>query len=281
MGRRRLIASAGALLLAGTFLRGVPARSATPSCDYTVSYGHTVSVHGTTTASFTVCTGAPAPSLLDVRVKPTDRTASLHLELDLADGTYLRSSATGAPGVTQRVALANPREQRYEVSVDAGLLSAERFKGATFTACGVNGENPMWSVPAECAFPSATQNEISEKDAITMLSNGVFVVSEGANMPTTAEGVQRFLDAAILYGPGKAANAGGVAVSGLEMSQDAQRMMWPREEVDRKLKDIMRAIHQRCVEAATEYGTPGNYVNGANIGGFVKVADAMLDEGIV
>ena len=114
-----------------------------------------------------------------------------------------------------------------------------------------------------------------------MLSNGVFVVSEGANMPTTAEGVQRFLDAAILYGPGKAANAGGVAVSGLEMSQDAQRMMWPREEVDRKLKDIMRAIHQRCVEAATEYGTPGNYVNGANIGGFVKVADAMLDEGIV
>lgn len=157
----------------------------------------------------------------------------------------------------------------------------ERFTGATFTACGVNGENPMWGVPADCAFPSATQNEISEKDAITMLTNGVRVVSEGANMPTTAEGVRRFLDAGILYGPGKAANAGGVAVSGLEMSQDAQRMTWPREEVDRRLKDIMRAIHQQCLEAAAEYGTPGNYANGANIAGFVKVANAVLDEGIV
>jgi glutamate dehydrogenase (NADP+) len=139
----------------------------------------------------------------------------------------------------------------------------------------------MWMVPAQCAFPSATQNEISEKDAITLLGNGVFVVSEGANMPTTAEGVERFLDAGILYGPGKAANAGGVAVSGLEMSQFSQRMTWPREEVDRRLKDIMRAIHQQCLTAAAEYGTPGNYVNGANIAGFVKVADAMLDEGIV
>jgi glutamate dehydrogenase (NADP+) len=158
---------------------------------------------------------------------------------------------------------------------------AAHFQKSTFTACGVNGENPMWFVPADCAFPSATENEISEKDAISMLANGVFVVSEGANMPTTPEGVERFLEAGVLYGPGKAANAGGVAVSGLEMSQDAQRISWPREEVDRRLKDIMRSIHQQCVEAAVEYGTPGNYVHGANIAGFIKVADAMLDQGLV
>ena len=171
----------------------------------------------------------------------------------------------------------------YDPDVRRGRIVeyTDHFKKATFTACGVNGENPMWSVPAQCAFPSATENEISEKDAITLLANGVFVISEGANMPTTPDGVERFLEAGILYGPGKAANAGGVAVSGLEMSQDAQRIMWPREDVDRRLKDIMRAIHQQCLEAAEEYGVAGNYVHGANIAGFVKVADAMLDQGLV
>jgi glutamate dehydrogenase (NADP+) len=158
---------------------------------------------------------------------------------------------------------------------------ADQFSGAEFHAAPNNGENPMWAIPADCAFPSATQNEITDKDALNLLHGGVYVVSEGANMPTVPEGVERFLQAGILYGPGKAANAGGVAVSGLEMGQDALRITWPREEVDARLKDIMRAIHQQCVDASMEYGTPGNYVSGANIAGFVKVADAMLDQGLV
>ena len=157
----------------------------------------------------------------------------------------------------------------------------QKFKGATFTLCGTNGVNPMWGIPADCAFPSATQNEISEKDAMSLLHGGVFVVSEGANMPTVPEGVERFLEAGILYGPAKAANAGGVAVSGLEMTQDSLRISWEREEVDHRLKEIMKRIHKQCRDTAEEYGTPGNYVNGANIAGFVKVADAMIDEGLV
>src|SRR5205823_11991563 len=125
------------------------------------------------------------------------------------------------------------------------------------------------------AIPSATQNEVGYKDALNLLHGGVYVVSEGANMPTVPEGVEAFLNAGILYGPGKAANAGGVAVSGLEMAQDSLRIMWAREEVDARLKDIMKAIHQQCRETAEDYGVPGNYVHGVNIAGFVKVADAM------
>jgi len=158
---------------------------------------------------------------------------------------------------------------------------AEEFPGVEYQAAPFNGENPLWSIPAQAAFPSATQNEISEKDAVNLLHGGVYVVSEGANMPTEAAGVELFLEAGILYGPAKAANAGGVAVSGLEMSQDSLRVSWPREEVDARLKDIMKAIYKQCREAADDYGTPGNFVNGANIAGFVKVADAMLDQGIV
>ena len=159
---------------------------------------------------------------------------------------------------------------------------AEHFPGATFTPFDPTADaNPLWSVPADCAFPSATQNEINAKDAANLLAGGVYVVSEGANMPTSPEGVDQFVSAGILYGPGKAANAGGVAVSGLEMAQDSLRMAWPREEVDARLKDIMKSIHKQCRQTAEEYGTPGNYVNGANIAGFVKVADAMLDQGLV
>jgi glutamate dehydrogenase (NADP+) len=159
---------------------------------------------------------------------------------------------------------------------------ARRFPGATFTPFDPTADaNPLWSVPADCAFPSATQNEINAKDAANLLAGGVYVVSEGANMPTSPEGVDQFVNAGILYGPGKAANAGGVAVSGLEMAQDSLRMAWPREEVDARLKDIMKSIHKQCRLTAEEYGTPGNYVNGANIAGFVKVADAMLDQGLV
>jgi glutamate dehydrogenase (NADP+) len=159
---------------------------------------------------------------------------------------------------------------------------ADRFPGVSYFPADPNADhNPLWDIKAEAAFPSATENEINAKDAANLLNNGVYVISEGANMPTVPEGVEQFLNAGILYGPGKAANAGGVAVSGLEMSQDSLRAMWPREEVDLRLKEIMKAIHKQCRETAEEYGAPGNYVVGANIAGFVKVADAMLDQGIV
>ena len=141
--------------------------------------------------------------------------------------------------------------------------------------------NPLWDHEADCAFPSATQNEINEKDAVNLLKNKVYCVSEGANMPTTIGGVRHFLNENILYGPGKAANAGGVAVSGLEMAQNSMRYSWMKDEVDNRLHIIMKSIHKTCVEVAERFGTPGNYVNGANIGGFLKVADAMLDQGIV
>jgi len=142
------------------------------------------------------------------------------------------------------------------------------------------GKRP-WDIKCDCAFPSATQNEIDGDDAKTLLKNGCFVISEGANMPSTPEAVNAFIDAKILYGPGKAANAGGVATSGLEMCQNSMRLKWTSEEVDQKLNGIMAAIHTQCVEAAAEYGQPGNYVMGANIAGFVKVADSMLDQGVV
>ena len=159
---------------------------------------------------------------------------------------------------------------------------AQEFKGAVFTALDEKlDHNPLWNHPAQCAFPSATQNEINAKDAQNLLRNGVYVVSEGANMPTTSEGVALFLDAGILFGPGKAANAGGVATSGLEMAQNSMRLSWTREEVDARLQGIMKAIHKTCRTTAERFGTPGNYVNGANIGGFLKVANAMLDQGVV
>jgi glutamate dehydrogenase (NADP+) len=142
------------------------------------------------------------------------------------------------------------------------------------------GKNP-WGIACDCAFPCATQNEISGEDAKSLLKNGCTLVSEGANMPSEPEAVDAYLEAGILYGPGKAANAGGVATSGLEMSQNAMRMSWPREEVDSRLDEIMVAIHRNCQETAEEYGHKGNYVIGANIAGFVKVAEAMLDQGVV
>jgi glutamate dehydrogenase (NADP+) len=159
---------------------------------------------------------------------------------------------------------------------------AERYPSAVFTPVDSAADhNPLWDHKADCAFPCATQNEINGVDAQHLVNNGIVAVSEGANMPTTPEGIDIFLGSGILYGLGKAANAGGVAVSGLEMTQNSMRLCWTRQEVDERLKMIMRSIHKTCLEAAEQYGTPGNYVNGANIAGFVKVADAMLDQGIV
>lgn len=152
---------------------------------------------------------------------------------------------------------------------------ADQF-GGTFH----EGKTP-WGIACDCAFPCATQNEISGEDAKLLLENGCTLISEGANMPSEPEAIDAYLAAGILYGPGKAANAGGVATSGLEMSQNAMRMSWPREEVDSRLDEIMVAIHENCYQTAEEYGHHGNYVIGANIAGFVKVAEAMLDQGVV
>ncbi|MDF1594067.1 MAG: NADP-specific glutamate dehydrogenase [Desulfobacterales bacterium] len=158
----------------------------------------------------------------------------------------------------------------------------EKYSEAVYTEAETSLDyNPLWSHKADCAFPCATQNEINAKDAANLMKNGVGLITEGANMPCTPEAVNIFLDKKILYAPGKASNAGGVAVSGLEMAQNSMRLNWPREEVDNRLKMIMKNIHQTCLDAAAEYGEPGNYFVGANIAGFVKVVNAMRDQGLV
>jgi len=159
---------------------------------------------------------------------------------------------------------------------------ADKFKSAKYVAVDPRLDyNPLWAIKADCAFPSATQNEINAKDAATLVMNGCKLVAEGANMPSTLDATKLFLEAKILYGPAKAANAGGVATSGLEMSQNSMRLSWTREEVDDRLHKIMIAIHKNAFETAEKYGHPGNLVYGANIAGFVKVADSMLDQGLV
>jgi glutamate dehydrogenase (NADP+) len=158
----------------------------------------------------------------------------------------------------------------------------EKYSHAVYTEADASLDfNPLWNHKATCAFPSATQNEINGKDAQNLVKNGVTLVAEGANMPSTPEAIHVFLDKKILYAPGKASNAGGVAVSGLEMAQNSMRLSWPREEVDARLKIIMKSIHKECLDAAEEYGIPGNYMAGANIAGFVKVVNAMIDQGLV
>lgn len=154
---------------------------------------------------------------------------------------------------------------------------AEKFKGAQY----IQGQTPWKIAKCDCAFPCATQNEVNADDAQALVKNGCFLVAEGANMPCTPSAIDIFHENGVLFGPGKAANAGGVAVSGLEMAQNAQHTIWTREEVDRRLQEIMYAIHQQAYETADEYGYPGNYVVGANIAGFMKVANAMLDQGVV
>ena len=159
---------------------------------------------------------------------------------------------------------------------------AEEYPEGVYTPVDLAADhNPLWDHQADCAFPCATENEINEKDAQNLVRNRVALVCEGANMPTTPEGINVFLDSHILYAPGKAANAGGVAVSGLEMAQNSMRISWPRQEVEQRLQIIMKSIHKTCLEAAAKYGSTGNYMDGANIAGFVKVVEAMLDQGLV
>jgi glutamate dehydrogenase (NADP+) len=159
---------------------------------------------------------------------------------------------------------------------------AEKYPSAVYTEAEVtSGFNPLWSHRAVCAFPCATQNEINEKDAYNLINNNIKLVCEGANMPCKPEAIDIFLERNVLFAPGKAANAGGVAVSGLELVQNSMRLNWLEEEVDERLKIIMKGIHSTCLEAAEQYGTPGNFLIGANIVGFFKVVDAMLDQGLV
>ncbi len=190
------------------------------------------------------------------------------LTLSDSNGTIVDEDGINAEKLAWVLDLKNNRRGRMSEY-------AEHFRTAKYLP-----RQKPWAVPCDLAFPSATQNEIEKKDAETLVSNGCICVSEGANMPTTPDGVDMFLKAKILYGPGKAANAGGVAVSGLEMTQNAGVMHWPRDEVNRRLRQIMHSIHENCVT----YGDNGsfiNYVQGANIAGFVKVADAMLQQGVV
>lgn len=191
------------------------------------------------------------------------------VSLSDSNGTIYDPAGINAEKLAYAMELKNVRRDRIREY-------ANKFKGVEYK----EGQRP-WGIPAQVAFPSATQNEISEQDAKTLVKNGCFVVSEGANMPSEPGAIQVFLDSKILYGPGKAANAGGVAVSGLEMAQNSQFMSWSREQVDNLLHDIMRRIHSNASDTAKEYGCPGNYVVGANIAGFVKVADAMIDQGLV
>ncbi len=190
------------------------------------------------------------------------------ITLSDSDGTIVDPEGIGPEKLSWVMQLKNLRRGRIREYAD-------QFPGVTY----LPGQGP-WSVAGELAFPSATQNEINEEDARTLVKNGCRLVAEGANMPTVPEGVDVFLDAKILYGPGKAANAGGVATSGLEMTQNAGVTRWTHEEVDHKLQQIMAEIHDACLQ----YGSDGDfvdYVRGANIAGFVKVADAMLAQGVV
>jgi glutamate dehydrogenase (NADP+) len=209
--------------------------------------------------------------LLDLGAKPVSMSDS--------DGAIYDADGIDREKLAFVMELKNNRRGRIKDYTD-------EFKGAIYNATNANNDkkldhNWLWNIKADCAFPSATQNEINAKDAANLIKNGVKLVSEGANMPSTLEATRMFLEAKVLYGPAKAANAGGVATSGLEMAQNSMRISWTREEVDDRLHNIMIAIHKNCFETAENYGTPGNLVNGANIAGFLKVANSMLDQGLV
>ena len=168
----------------------------------------------------------------------------------------------------------------YMLSMRASARDSVKDYADKFKVPFYPGKRP-WGIPVQVALPCATQNELDAIDAKELVKNGCKCVCEGANMPTTIDGFKVFTAAGILYSPGKASNAGGVATSGLEMSQNSMRLPWPKEEVDHRLRQIMINIHKTCLETAEKHGTPGNYVNGANIAGFLKVADAMMDQGLV
>ncbi|HEO71035.1 MAG TPA: NADP-specific glutamate dehydrogenase, partial [Candidatus Hydrogenedentes bacterium] len=216
-----------------------------------------------------LCVVSGSGNVAQYTVEKVSQLGGKCVSLSDSNGTIYDPSGIDAEKLRYVMELKNIRRGRIREY-------AEKFPGVEYR----EGERP-WGIKCDCAFPSATQNEINGEDARRLVDNGCFLVAEGANMPTDPDGVAVFLQNKILYGPGKAANAGGVAVSGLEMAQNSQRIAWTSAEVDARLKDIMRAIHDAAYKAASEYGDPGNLVMGANIAGFVKVADAMLDQGLV
>ena len=215
-----------------------------------------------------VCTVSGSGNVAQYTVEKLLQLGAKVVTLSDSNGTIYDKAGINAEKLAWVLELKNVRRGR--ISEYTKKFGGEYLEGRT-----------PWVVPCQCAFPSATQNEITGEDAAALLKNGCYVVSEGANMPSTPAAVEKFVAAKILYGPGKAANAGGVATSGLEMSQNSMRLAWSREEVDAKLNNIMKLIHQACFETSKEYGQPGNYVIGANIAGFVKVADSMIDQGVV
>jgi len=215
-----------------------------------------------------ICTVSGSGNVAQYTVEKLNQLGAKAVSLSDSNGTIYDPHGIDAEKLAFVMELKNIRRGRIKEY-------AEKF-GIEYR----EGKRP-WDIKCDCAFPSATQNEIDGEDAKTLLKNGCTLVAEGANMPSTPEAIEQFLAQKILYGPGKAANAGGVATSGLEMSQNALRLSWTREEVDERLKNIMIAIHKQSFEAAEEYGQPGNLVMGANIAGFTKVADAMLDQGLV
>ncbi len=216
-----------------------------------------------------VCTISGSGNVAQYTIEKLNELGAKCVSISDSGGTIYDADGIDAEKLAWVMELKNVRRGRV-------TEYAEKFPGSEYH----QGVRP-WSIKCDCAFPSATQNEISGDDAKTLLANGCTVVSEGANMPTQPAGVDLFLQEKIMYGPGKAANAGGVAVSGLEMSQNSERRSWTREEVDSRLSGIMKAIHTACSETAQEYGCPTNNVLGANIAGFKKVADSMLDQGLV
>ena len=215
-----------------------------------------------------VCTVSGSGNVAQYTVEKLNELGAKVVTLSDSEGTIYDKNGIDAKKLKFVMELKNVRRGRIKECV--GEFGCEYFPG----------EKP-WKVKCDIAFPSATQNEINEADAKALVKGGCIAIGEGANMPTTPEGIAVFQKAKILYAPGKAANAGGVATSGLEMSQNSMRMRWSRKEVDQKLHDIMISIHESCVKYGKEDGGYINYVNGANIAGFVKVADAMLDQGLV
>jgi glutamate dehydrogenase (NADP+) len=215
-----------------------------------------------------ICTVSGSGNVAQYTVEKLNELGAKVVTLSDSAGTIYDKDGIDAEKLAWIMELKNVRRGRIKEYADK------------FGADYLEGERP-WGIKCDCAFPSATQNEINADDANKLLNNGCYVISEGANMPSTPEAVDLFVQNRILYGPGKAANAGGVSTSGLEMSQNSMRMNWSREEVDEKLKTIMVNIHANARAAAEEYGQPDNYVLGANIAGFTKLADAMLDQGIV
>jgi len=216
-----------------------------------------------------VCTVSGSGNVAQYTVEKLNQLGAKAVTLSDSNGTIYDPAGINAEKLAYVMELKNVKRGRIKEC-------AAKFPGVTYK----EGARP-WDVKCDCAFPGAIENEINGQDAKTLVQNGCKLVAEGANMPTDLDGVRVFLENKILYGPGKAANAGGVATSGLEMCQNSMRMSWTREEVDARLHIIMKAIHTEACDAAAEYGMPGNYVAGANIAGFLKVANAMLDQGLV